>query len=525
MFYSQAFNNFLTKRIGGLPAESYRKARLLLNAVLLSLFFSLIYIAISFITEFVIARYAMYVSVLLMGTFLLVVRATNWKLVAHLFVFTVWGLTLVLVYFSGEVMSSMLSWLVITPLVALVILPRRMQWLWLGITIVSVLLFLWLPKPETFLSYTSPWPAFYNVSLVIGLICMIYLITNTFQVQQHRLLVLAEGQNEELRAAEEELRQSMEELSTTQEILNEQNLLIGLRQEKTEKYLNTLITLAMCKGILEGDKQIAYDQILSTTAHALKITRVSIWHYQPNGEHIECMALFDNGVTNRGGNVRLYEKDYKNYFKAIVSEKVIVAADARNHSATKEFADSYLKPLNIYSMLDAPYIENGKFQGVICCEHQGEIKNWDQEDVLFVNSIADLICMAINSSQRKEFEREILVQREQILQQNEKLISFANEIKVINQSLESRVAERTSELNDQNKQLTEYAFVNAHLLRGPLSRILGLAEVIRQTQSREEILKFVELLDLSTKELDSVVHRITSILHEGKKLDRNSLRE
>lgn len=525
MFYSQAFNTFLKKRIGGLPTESYRKARLLLNAVGVSLIFSLAYLPISFITEFVIARYAMYVSVLTMTTFLLVIRPHNWKLVAHLFVATVWSLTLVLIYFSGDVMSGMLSWLVITPLVALMILPFRMQWLWLGITILSVLLFLWLPKPETLLSYTSPWPAFYNTSLVVGLVGMIYLITLTFQKQQHHLLVLAEGQNEELRAAEEELRQSMEELSTTQEVLNEQNLLIGSRQEKTEKYLNTLITLAMCKGILEGDKQIAYDQILSTTAQALKTTRVSIWHYQPNDEHIECMALFDNGVTKRGEGVKLYAKDFENYFKAILSEKVIVATDARNHLATHEFTESYLKPLDIYSMLDAPYIENGKFQGVICCEHQGEIKNWDQEDVLFVNSIADLICMAINSSQRKEFEQEILLQREQILQQNEKLVSFAEEIKLINQSLESRVAERTAALNEQNKQLTEYAFVNAHLLRGPLSRILGLAEVIRHTQSREEILKLVELLDFSTKELDAVVHRITTILNEGRKFDRNSLRE
>lgn len=525
MFYSKVFNNFLTKRIGTLPAESHRRAHLLFNSILLSLVFSLLYIGISFITDFVVARYAMCASVLLMTLFLLLLRSSNWDIVAHFFVFTLWSLTLILIYFSGNVMSGMLSWLVVTPLVSLMVLRSRAQWIWIGVTVVSVIAFLWIPKSSTSLVYTSPWPEFYNMTLVVGLVCMVFLISSTFQLQQNRLLIISEIQNEELRAAEEELRQSMEELSATQEVLNEQNVLIASRQKKTEKYLNTLINLAMCRGILEGDKQVAYEEILSTTAQALNTSRVSIWHYHP-GEHcIECMALFDKGSIKSEVGSKLHESDFGDYFKTMLSEKVIVATDARTHSATQAFTESYLLPLDIYSLLDAPYIENGKFQGVICCENQGEIKNWDQEDVLFVNSIADLVCMAINSSQRKQFEKEILFQREQILQQNEKLVSHAEEIKNINHSLESRVAERTAALHEQNKQLTEYAFVNAHLLRGPLSRILGLAEIIRQTQSSEELLKFVELLDISTKELDAVVHRITTILNEGRKLDRDSLRE
>lgn len=466
----------------------------------------------------------MYASVLLMGVFLLFIRSSNWKLIAHLFVFVVWALTNVLIYFSGDVLPSMLSWLALTPLVSLMLLSNRISWMWLIIALVSIFVFLWLPQPDSAWSYASSWPAFYSTTLALGLTCMIFLISNTFLNQQNRSLHLAEHQNEELRAAEEELRQSMEELAATQDVLHKQNALIGSRQRKTEKYLNTLINLAMCKGILEGDKKLAYEQILSTTAQALQTSRVSLWHYHAEEHCIECMALYDKGVISMDVGTKMYEADFGEYFKAMLSEKVILAEDARSHPATRDFTESYLVPWDIHSMLDAPYIENGKFQGVICCEHQEKIRAWDQEDILFVNSIADLVCMAINSSQRRMFETEILLQREQILIQNEKLVKYAEEINAINQSLEQRVSERTAALNEQNKQLTEYAFVNAHLLRGPLSRILGLAEVIRFTESREEQLKFVELLDISTKELDAVVHRITTILNEGRKLDRESMK-
>jgi light-regulated signal transduction histidine kinase (bacteriophytochrome) len=40
------------------------------------------------------------------------------------------------------------------------------------------------------------------------------------------------------------------------------------------------------------------------------------------------------------------------------------------------------------------------------------------------------------------------------------------------------VRERTHELEVQNEKLTEYDFINSHLLRAPLARILGLADLL-----------------------------------------------
>jgi GAF domain-containing protein len=525
MLPTEVFTSFLSKRIGELSDESYRRASLLATALLLAIIFSAGYIGITFITGFLAARYTMLASLIVLSYFLWILNAKNWKLIAHGFVLIAFSLTALLIYFSGPAFFAMLPWLGLTPLLSLLMLDHKWQRVWTVFSIFCVAAFFYWPIPVTRWTYTASSSAFYQASLIIGFILLVYLISNAFKTQQYQSLEKSELQNEELRAAEEELRQSMEQLSATQDALSEQNAIIDKQRKKNEHYLNVLINLAMCRGILEGDKAMAYQDILSVTAKALTTSRVSIWHYHENQNCIECVAQYNNGNVELQSGLKLYQTDYAPYFAAILEEKVIVANDARMHPATSVFTSSYLKPLDIYSMLDVPYIENGKFQGVICCEQQGEMKMWDQEDVVFVKSVADLVCMAINSAQRKEIEQEILEQREQILEQNLQLTRYANEIKSINESLETRVQERTAALNEQNIRLTEYAFVNAHLLRGPLSRILGLVELIRMTKQLDELMTYIELLDQSTKELDKVVHKITDILHEGRTLDRGTLNE
>jgi GAF domain-containing protein len=526
MNWITSVKSFFDGRIAALPAVEYRKARLLSLSLGITLFFSVAYIGVTLITDFLVARYAMVVCALAMIALLFLLKHSNWKTIAQLFLGVVWWLTTLLVYFSDGATSQMLSWFVLTTLLALMILPREKQWVWIGVSSVTVLLFLVAPPARSAWVYVSPWPEFYNVTLVVGLILIVYWVANTFHHQQTRLLGFSENENDALRAAEEELRQSLEELSATQDAMEESNMLVAKRQKKTEEYLNDLMELATCQGILIGNKQMAYRDILAVTVRALQTSRVSVWKYKAEEKCIECVGLMskEEGFTTSGA--KLLQTQYAPYFGAVLAEKVIVATDARKHDATACFLESYLKPLEIYSMLDVPYFDNGKFQGVICCEHQFGQREWDQEDVLFVKSVADLVGMANSSAQRKQNEQEIVLQREKILDQNKQLVSYAEEIKVINYSLESRVEQRTRELHEQNKKLTEYAFVNAHLLRGPLSRILGLVEIIQQPQTtKEELITYIELLHKSTKELDGVVHKITDILHEGRNLDRNSLRE
>ncbi len=97
-------------------------------------------------------------------------------------------------------------------------------------------------------------------------------------------------------------------------------------------------------------------------------------------------------------------------------------------------------------------------------------------------------------------------------------------MKLANEELERRVKKRTSELEDRNARLKEYAFINAHLLRAPLCRIKGLTNLIGKNNEIYDR-QIIERLVISNAELEDIVKKITNILDEEKELNRDLLYE
>lgn len=62
------------------------------------------------------------------------------------------------------------------------------------------------------------------------------------------------------------------------------------------------------------------------------------------------------------------------------------------------------------------------------------------------------------------------------------------------------------QLLSQNEQLKEIAWINSHEVRRPLSNILGLISLIKDSSNKpEDVLQLIDLLSLSSEELDKAV--------------------
>lgn len=78
-------------------------------------------------------------------------------------------------------------------------------------------------------------------------------------------------------------------------------------------------------------------------------------------------------------------------------------------------------------------------------------------------------------------------------------------IEKLNQNLEETLSERTKKLEERNHQLKQYADYNAHILRAPVARVLGLYQIYQEAQSNEEKEQIFTYLNQTLEEIDTII--------------------
>lgn len=99
---------------------------------------------------------------------------------------------------------------------------------------------------------------------------------------------------------------------------------------------------------------------------------------------------------------------------------------------------------------------------------------------------------------------------------NEEIQTQAEEIAVINENLEALVRKRTEELEKKNKALEEYAFINAHKLRGPVASILGLIHLLKKEDLQDGSQHIVYRMADEAGKLDHIVGTISRAIAQSE---------
>ncbi|MBD3332786.1 response regulator [candidate division GN15 bacterium] len=179
------------------------------------------------------------------------------------------------------------------------------------------------------------------------------------------------------------------------------------RLRRIQRQQSALVKLFVSKVVAEGDLQRAARLITEASSEALHVERVSIWLLNKEASELECLDLFEAGATSHSSSIVLRSRDYPRYFQAICTDRTIDAADAPTDPRTSEFAETYLRPAGIASLLDAPIRASGDVIGVVCFEHVGESRPWWSDEITFASAIADQISQLIMHAERTKVEKAI----------------------------------------------------------------------------------------------------------------------
>jgi signal transduction histidine kinase len=107
----------------------------------------------------------------------------------------------------------------------------------------------------------------------------------------------------------------------------------------------------------------------------------------------------------------------------------------------------------------------------------------------------------------RETNLQLTEKTKKIEAQNEELLQIQDNLSALNTDLEKIVNERTAKIQIQNEILIKYSYTNAHHLRGPVARLLGLASLYKlEPQTNPDF--FIEKMVDQAHEIDAVVKQI-----------------
>lgn len=179
----------------------------------------------------------------------------------------------------------------------------------------------------------------------------------------------------------------------------------ALERENTLRRHNEAVVSLMQNGnLFQSDFKQAIRNIEEACASLVQAERVSVWWYTEDFKLLRCVDLFERTPGRHSGGQELVSADFPSYTRSHQRGMVISCSDVYTDERTREIPRSYYEESRIFSLIDAPIWLQNRIGGVFSIEHVGEKRIWTQEEERLAETMATLISLCFEISQRKQTE-------------------------------------------------------------------------------------------------------------------------
>ena len=508
----------------------FSHARLTLNFCLVTALFSIIYVVAANLINFGASQLIMPIAALAyLGLALLIRTSLNLNVISFIYLTFSYLAADILIYNSGNIYSSILPWLSFIPLSANLLINRKAAYLWLTICVTTVFAFAYIQNTPSNIpvQYDKSGEIWFYAIVYNGLTCIILVLSMIFQKAKDNVLTTLEeknelissinlelkGKNDEIITQNEELLQQKEEITAQREFIEIKNRELLIVQDELNGLIEKLTTTQNALSGREAENRSILDAIYHTELLVGELDIEGVFmKVSPKA------FKFFNSTEEEMLGKKI--KDLIQQMKLPVQVGInideiwlkLMEGKSSSHESVMHMNKSeFWLHENFFPILD----EHGKTKKImIIAQDISQIKNQQYEIEALNSDLKENIWKIENQNDL------LVAQRNEIESINEELKKSNEGVHNINMNLENHVKERTKHLELQNKQLSEYSYINAHLLRGPLCSILGLVHLLEGNQPND-LDPIIFHLKKSSEDLHAVVDKITKAIEKGSHFDRN----
>lgn len=183
--------------------------------------------------------------------------------------------------------------------------------------------------------------------------------------------------------------------NVTQSRRDEQQL--QARSRSATAHAAALSTVTSSEALFSGEVETLARTVTEQVASACDVQRVNVWLFNADATALTCIDHFDASTNSHSAGAVLLEQQFRQEFAALKSASCVAAENPLTDPRTAGYAEGYLKPNRITSMLDTVVTMSGRHLGLLCLEHVDRPHRWDEDEIAFARSMAEKIAIAITN--------------------------------------------------------------------------------------------------------------------------------
>ena len=180
----------------------------------------------------------------------------------------------------------------------------------------------------------------------------------------------------------------------------------------SEASLSVISRVAGSPAMGVGDVTALSGLVTELAAAVVDVERVSVWLLDADGEIATCIDLFQLGPRQHSCGQVLRRRDFEAEFVALIDAPYVDSPDAQHDPRLAGYAEGYLKPHGITSLLDVVIRTAGRNLGLLCFEHVNRSHRWEPREISFGCQLADQIALAVLTRERTLAAEELVRARD-----------------------------------------------------------------------------------------------------------------